>query len=127
MRRTAIALVGLVLAAVLAIASRHAGPVLAQSSLGLKDEGVGMYTDPSVAGQDSTFTITKNLVSCGVGTEAPAPYPFNAGFQMLMFSLRVDSYSVVRSVPRTITATGLMDSITRIGGVIVENTDGNGG
>jgi hypothetical protein len=118
------AVVMLVLGA--ALASDHGVRVLAQASLGLRDEGVGMYTDPSVAGQDSTFTITKNLISCGVGTEAPAPAPFNAGFQMLMFSLSVDSYNVVRSVPRTIRATGLMDSITRIGGVIVENTNGSG-
>jgi hypothetical protein len=117
------AVVMLVLGTVLA--SDHVGRVLAQASLGLKDEGVGMYTDPSVAGQDSTFTITKNLVSCGVGTNALIVPP-NPGFQMLMFSLSVDSYTVVRTVPRTITATGLMDSITRIGGVIVENTNGSG-
>src|SRR5260370_16006607 len=102
MRRIAIAAVVLILAV---SASRHVRMTLAQSNLGLKDEGVGMYTDPSVAGQDSTFTITKNLISCGVGTEAPLPAPFNAGFQMLMFSISVDSYTVVRTVPRTITAT----------------------
>ncbi|WP_447972735.1 hypothetical protein [Nitrospira sp. Kam-Ns4a] len=101
------------------IGSAFAGP-----SLGLKDEGVGMYTDASVANQVSTFTLTRALISCGVGT-------VNAGgdfgpFEMLMFSLSIDSYAVKRDVPRTITATGKMRSITRVAGQIVEDTDGTG-
>jgi hypothetical protein len=35
---------------------------------GLKNEGVGLYTDASVANQVSTFTINPRKVSCGVGT-----------------------------------------------------------
>ncbi len=102
----------------------YAGPTSAGSTLGLKDEGVGMYTDASVANQVSTFTINRTQISCGVGT-------VNAGgdfgpFEMLMFSLSIDSYTVKRDVPRTITATGKMRSITRVAGQIVEDTEGTG-
>jgi len=90
----------------------------------LKDEGVGMYTDSSVASQASTFTLNRSKVSCGVGTVDAAG---NFGpFEMLMLSLSIDSYTVDRKVPRTITATGQMRSITRVSGVIVEDTDGTG-
>jgi hypothetical protein len=36
--------------------------------LGLSNEGVGMYSDPSVANQASSFSINRQMVSCGVGT-----------------------------------------------------------
>jgi hypothetical protein len=94
------------------------------ASLGLRQEGVGMYTDASVASQASTFTLNRNLVSCGVGTVDAAGV---AGpFEMLMYSLSIDSYVVKSTSPRTITATGLMRSTTRVAGVIVEDTDGTG-
>lgn len=103
-----------------------AGAALAWASfgIGLKDEGVGMYTDPSVANQVSSFTINRVMVSCGVGT-------FNSGgafgpFEMLMYAVDMDHYTVERNVPRTITATGTMRSITRVGGVTVEDTNGAG-
>jgi hypothetical protein len=81
-------------------------------------EGVGMYTDPSVANQASTFTINRSLVSCGVGTA-------NAGgfvgvFEMLMFSTKIQSYAV-NTATREITAKGEMRSITRVGGAVVED------
>jgi hypothetical protein len=81
-------------------------------------EGVGLYTDPSVANQVSTFTINRTLVSCGVGT-------FEVGgafgpFDMLMYSTRIDVYDVDCGA-REITAKGEMRSITRVAGVVVED------
>ncbi len=62
------------------------------SDVGLSQAGVGMYTDLSVASQASTFTLNRNQVSCGVGTVnllgAVGP------FEMIMYSLSVDSYNV---------------------------------
>ncbi len=103
-----------------------AGAMLAWASfaIGLKDEGVGMYTDPSVANQVSSFTINRVMVSCGVGT-VDATGKFGP-FEMLMYALNINSYNVDRTAPRTITATGTMRSITRVAGVIVEDTDGTG-
>ncbi len=91
--------------------------------LGLKDEGVGIYTGPSVANQVTTFTLGRNMVSCGVGT-------LNAlgdvgPFEMLMYSLRVDSFDVDRQ-SSLITATGKMRSTTRVAGLTVEDTNGKG-
>lgn len=85
-------------------------------ALGLKDEGVGIYTDASVASQVSTFTLNKNQVSCGVGT-VNADGTFGP-FEMLMYSLSIDSYVIDRSA-KTVTASGKMRSITRVSGVIV--------
>ena len=84
----------------------------------LMNEGVGMYTDASVANQASTFTINPARVSCGVGT-------VNANgvvgpFEMIMYSLGTHNYSV-DPIARTITASGRMRSITRVAGVIVED------
>jgi hypothetical protein len=81
-------------------------------------QGVGLYTDPSVANQVSTFTINRTLISCGVGT-------FEAGgelgpFDMLMYSTRIDEYDV-HCEQREIAANGEMRSITRIGGRVVED------
>ena len=119
MKRKAVLLFGAIVVVALLIKLGYA-----VAGLGLKDEGVGMYTDPSVANQASTFTINRVKISCGVGT-------LNAGgaigpFEMLMYSLSVDRYDVVRTSPRTITATGKMRSVTRVGGVVIEDTDGSG-
>jgi hypothetical protein len=81
-------------------------------------EGVGMYTDPSVANQVSTFTINRSLVSCGVGTANVGG--FVGPFEMLMFSTRIESYGV-NTTTREITAKGEMRSITRTGGAVVED------
>ncbi len=104
------------------LASIWAGPAYSQA-LGLKDEGVGIYTDASVASQVSTFTLNKAQVSCGVGT-VNADGTFGP-FEMLMYSLSIDNYAVDRDA-KTVTARGKMRSITRVSGVIVEDTDGSG-
>lgn len=98
-------------------------PALAGSELGLVDEGVGIYTDASVASQVSTFTLNPNMVSCGVGT-VQLPGGTFGPFEMIMYSLSIDSYTVEREVPRRIVATGTMRSTTRVAGLIVEDTDG---
>ena len=115
--------INLAAATALAILIIAAVPVNA-GNLGLFGEGVGIYTDPSVAGQVSTFTLNRNMVSCGVGT-LQAPGGLFGPFEMIMYSLDIESYVVDSSVPRTITATGVMRSITRVGGLIIEDTDGS--
>lgn len=77
----------------------------------LTNQGVGMYTDPSVAAQMSTFTINPTMVSCGVGTFGLAG--MTGPFSMIMFSVQIATYD---SDPAsgTIVATGRMRSITMI-------------
>lgn len=98
-----------------------ADPVLAPTpakSGSIHNQGCGMYTDPSVAQQCSTFAINPTNVTCGVGTFAQGQ---NSGpFAMLMYSLRIDSY-VAEPRVSTIRATGLMRSITRMGGQTIED------
>jgi hypothetical protein len=90
-------------------------------SEGLVDEGVGLYTDPSVAFQVSTFTINRRMVSCGVGTMA-GPAPGSSGpFAMVMWATKIDSYDVDRDTPSIIRAKGVMRSITRMGTQTVED------
>lgn len=108
--------------AVVVLAATMAMPLAAQT-LTIIDKGAGMYTDPSVVNQASTFTLNPNQVSCGVGT-------LNANgsigpFEMLMYSLTIDTYNIDRNT-LTITATGKMRSITRVSGVVVEDTNGSG-
>lgn len=91
-------------------------------NLGLSDAGVGIYTGPSVVNQVTTFTLTKNMVSCGVGTIAAEE---TGPFEMLMYSLRIDSFDVDRQ-SSLITATGKMRSTTRVAGLTVEDTNGEG-
>lgn len=84
----------------------------------LENEGCGMYTDPSVAQQLSTFSVNPAAVTCGVGTVAGGQ--FTGPFAMLMYSLGIDSYVADASL-HTIRARGLMRSITRFGGQTVED------
>lgn len=84
----------------------------------LKNEGCGAYTDPSVAQQFSTFSINPTQVTCGVGTVAQGQ--FSGPFAMIMYSLGIDSYVAQEDVS-TIRASGLMRSITRVGGQTVED------
>lgn len=88
---------------------------------GLRNEGVGLYTDPSVASQVSTFTINPRKVSCGVGTVNAQGIV--GPFEMLMFSLdKLATYNVDHAT-RTITSTGRMRSITRVGGIVLEDAN----
>lgn len=86
----------------------------------LMNEGVGMYTDSSVASQLAVFTINENVVSCGVGTVAAGAV--TGPFAMMMYSRKIDSYSIDNST-RKIIAKGLMRSTARVGGVTVEDVD----
>ena len=100
-------------------------PAFAQkpSDKGLKDEAVGMHTGLGVAGHVATFTMNPSKVSCGVGTLDGTGS--TSPFEMLMFSLTEDSYTVDRTSLR-LRSTGTMRSITRVAGVNVEDTDGVG-
>jgi hypothetical protein len=83
--------------------------------------GVGMYTDPSVANQVSSFTINPKTVSCGVGTLA-AGGDASGPFAMLMYATRMDSYTVDPEAGE-IRAKGRMRSITKAGSAVVEDTE----
>jgi hypothetical protein len=106
-----------------------AGPVLgnaeragaADDTSEFKDEGVGTYTDSSVANQVSNFTINRCLVSCGVGTIAPS-IEDSGPFAMLMYSTRIRSYKADHQTKK-ITARGRMRSITRVDGTTVEDVE----
>jgi hypothetical protein len=87
----------------------------------LKDEGVGTYTDPSVANQISNFTINRQMVSCGVGTISGGPF-FSGPFAMLMYAKDISLYHA-NHLTKVIRATGRMRSITHIGGAQAEDTE----
>lgn len=94
------------------------GTVKVSADAELHNEGTGMYTDPSVAAQSSVFALNPEGVTCAVGmTDANGQ---GSPFQMMMYSVGSHTY-VVNPVTRTITATGKMRSITRVGPVIVED------
>jgi hypothetical protein len=95
-----------------------AGPRESETLMGT---GVGMYTDPSVANQVSSFTINPKTVSCGVGTLATGG-DSSGPFAMLMYATRMDSYTV-DSDAGEIRATGRMRSITKVGNAVVEDTE----
>jgi hypothetical protein len=92
----------------------------------IMDEGVGTYTDPSVANQISNFTINRQQVSCGVGTVAADipgfPPSFTGPFAMLMYAKDIQFYHA-NHVTKTIRASGRMRSITHAGGNLVEDED----
>jgi hypothetical protein len=92
----------------------------APGSSGIKDEGVGTYTDPSVANQISNFTINREMVSCGVGTLATRDR--SGPFAMLMYATIIEQYRVDRSAG-SITVTGTMRSITHMGGETIEDVE----
>lgn len=87
----------------------------------LMGTGVGMYTDPSVAHQVSSFTINPRQVTCGVGTLA-AGGDASGPFAMLMYATTMDSYTVDTEAGE-IRATGRMRSITKVGPAVVEDTE----
>ena len=92
--------------------------LLIAGSNDLSDEGVGTYTDASVANQISNFTINRQMVSCGVGTVGASG--FTGPFAMLMYAKDIQSYSADHT-SGTIRVTGRMRSITVVGGVTVED------
>jgi hypothetical protein len=92
-----------------------------EASAALAGTGVGMYTDPSVANQVSSFTINPQTVSCGVGTVA-AGGEASGPFAMLMYATRMDSYAVDEEAGE-IRAAGRMRSITKMGTAVVEDAE----
>jgi hypothetical protein len=91
----------------------------------LRDEGVGTYSDPSVANQISNFTINRQMVSCGVGTmalDATGLPKFSGPFAMLMYAKDIEFY-FADHLANTIRAAGRMRSITHVGGTTVEDVD----
>ena len=100
---------------------RPAGASLRDEAAAMPGTGVGMYTDDSVAHQVSSFTINPKMVSCGVGTLA-AGGDASGPFAMLMYSTRIDSYTVDQDAGE-IRATGRMRSITKVGGAVVEDAE----
>lgn len=97
-----------------------AGATAFAFSQNLHDEGVGMYTDASVANQMSTFTINDHMTTCGVGTVSAGA--MGGPFDMLMYSVSYDSYDVYPATGEII-ATGRMRSITHVAGVLVEDVE----
>jgi hypothetical protein len=87
----------------------------------IMDEGVGTYTDPSVASQISNFTINRQMVSCGVGTVTGGT-SFSGPFAMLMYSKDIQFYHA-NHLKKTISASGRMRSITHVGGTLAEDVD----
>ncbi|GAB3007438.1 twin-arginine translocation signal domain-containing protein [Saccharothrix stipae] len=89
----------------------------------MRNMGTGIYVDQSTAQQMSTFSITPQLVTCGVGTFGVGQLALTGPFAMLMYSTRIDRYTVDPG-SRTITATGRMRSITMIAlGVVTESVE----
>ena len=88
---------------------------------GLQDAGAGIYTDASVMGMLSSFSITRQLVTCGVGLPTGmeiVPSPFG----MLMYSTHVRTYRIDPH-HHMITAIGRMRSITMVAGHYEEDIE----
>src|SRR5213595_2832676 len=86
----------------------------------IRDEGVGTYSDSSVANQISNFSINRQMVSCGVGTVALGSTgpKFTGPFAMLMYAKDISHYNADH-LTKVITASGRMRSITHVLGVVV--------
>ncbi len=97
------------------------GPGICADTDLLRNRGAGAYTDASVLGQDSFFSINPIQVSCGVAVGGMgAPDGLASAFSMEMYSFDIDSYNVDHATG-TITASGRMRSITIIKGKTVED------
>ena len=105
-------------AAGIALAPAAVAASAASSVDGVVEQGVGMYTDPSVANQISSFSINRTMVSCGVGTLAGAD--FSGPFAMLMYATQIKTYELDRA-GHTIRCSGRMRSITRVAGNTAED------
>jgi hypothetical protein len=101
----------------------------------LVDAGAGFHAEMGTMQMLSAATISSKMVTCAVGqmglnsdmVQALAPVLgklFGAGFTgpfaMLMFSENVTSYKIDRAA-KTITAQGTMRSITKIGGLTIDD------
>lgn len=118
-----LALVGIAVPQVASMTTAGAGDMGAAPLLseGPVDEGVGLYSDASVAFQISSFTINRRMVSCGVGVWAGPAQGSSGPFSMLMYATKIDSYEVDRGTPSMIKVTGVMRSITRMGAQTMED------
>ena len=94
--------------------------LLLAGSNDLSDEGVGTYTDASVANQISNFTINRQMVSCGVGTVGASG--FTGPFAMLMYAKDIQSYSADHATG-TIRVTGRMRSTCALARRLVPHAD----
>src|SRR5438552_4269109 len=88
----------------------------------IRDEGVGTYSDGSVANQISNFTINRQMVSCGVGTVSGGGTGFSGPFAMLMYAKDISHYHADH-LTKVITASGRMRSITHVSGTLVEDVE----
>jgi hypothetical protein len=88
----------------------------------IRDEGVGIYTDASVANQLATFTINRQMVSCGVGIGPVDPVTKSVPLAMLMFSKDIRAYHADH-LTKIIRASGRMRSITKVGAIVVEDVE----
>lgn len=108
------------------------GGVLPAKRSSLRNAGVGMHVGPDTAMGISTFTLNPVSVTCGVGSlgNSPGAVPGTAAvptgiattgpFTMLMYSTRIDKY-VLDEDARTITARGVMRSITTAATLTIED------
>jgi hypothetical protein len=109
----------------------------------LVDAAAGMHAGLSTVQMLGAATLSKNMVSCAVGQMGLGPDTlnmlapvvgnqlgmalspvlgggFSGPFAMLMYSLDVASYKIDRSA-MTLTAQGTVRSITKIGGLSIED------
>src|SRR5438105_8951557 len=100
---------------------RSAGASLRDEEAAMPGTGVGMYTADSVAHHVASITSNPKMVGCGVWTLA-AGGDASGPFAMLMYSTRIDSYTVDKDAGE-IRATGRMRSITKVGGAVVEDAE----
>jgi hypothetical protein len=105
-------------AAGIALAPAAVAASAASSADGVVEQGVGMYTDGSVANQISSFSINRTMVSCGVGTLAGPG--FSGPFAMLMYATQIKTYELDRA-GHTIRCSGRMRSITKVAGNTAED------
>ena len=86
----------------------------------LRNAGVGMYTDPSVAQQISGFTINGSMISCAVGTFQNGTGVPTGAFSMLMYAVKISSLKPHKKTGKLM-GQGRMRSITQVGGQTKED------
>lgn len=112
------AITAMLLMTFMAVVSAQAQTFSAPTGDENRNEGYGMHTGATTAFQVSSFTINPRGTTCQVGTVNPNG---EAGpFEMSMFSVKDVTYRIDGG-EKTITSDGRMRSITRVGGVVVED------